>query len=141
MNHSWPNYWLFFYRCPYTYTIDLFFLLILYMHKEWSKLVIKTTRGENSYCLCFWHQWPFGVSKSWFQKFINKSKLIQSIIYKKTSSSLAFEVLSKLNIQGKFPQKNSFWFLDQKNLSCDIPQTILLSIYFQHQNTFFCKFN
>jgi hypothetical protein len=70
-------------RCPYTYTLNIFSYLFRTCTREWSKLVIKTTNGENSYHLCSWHQWPFGASWSWFQKFIIKSKLIQSIIYKK----------------------------------------------------------
>ncbi len=105
--HVWPNSWLFSFKCPYTYTIDIFSCLFSTCTREWSKLVINTTKCENSCHLCSWHQWPFGASQSWFQKFITKSKLIQSIIYKKTSRRLAFEVFSEINILKQFP-KNRF---------------------------------
>jgi len=70
-----------FFKCPYIYTLYVY--IYSTCTREWSKLVIKTTNGENSYHLCSWHQWPFGASQFWFQKFITKSKLIQSIIYKR----------------------------------------------------------
>jgi hypothetical protein len=43
-----------------------------------------------------------------------KWKLIQSIIYKKTSSKLAFEVFLKINIQKKSQKTNPFVFLIKK---------------------------
>jgi hypothetical protein len=91
-----PN--LFIFKCPYTYTIDIFSCLFSTCIREWSKLVIKALKGENNYHLCSWHQSPFKASQSWFLKFMTKSKLIQSIICKKTSSRLAFEIFSKINI-------------------------------------------
>jgi len=101
------------FKCPYTYTLNMYFCLFNTCIREWSKLVIKITKDENSYHLCSWHQWPFRTSWSWFQKFITKWKLIQSIIYKKTSSRLAFEVFLKINIQEKFPKSKflnlCFW--------------------------------
>jgi hypothetical protein len=123
------------FKCPYT--LDIFSYLYSTCTREWSKLVIKTTNGENNYHLCFWHQWPFGASQSWFQKFIIKSKLVQSIIYKKTSSKLTFEVFSKINIQEKLSKKYSFYVPNQKNLLCDILKTFFLCIHFPHQFIFF----
>jgi hypothetical protein len=88
LNHSLPNSWFFPFKRPYTCTLDTFSCLFSTCTREWSKLVIKITKGENSYHLCSWHQWPFGASWSWFQKIIIKSKLIQWIIYKRQQVSL-----------------------------------------------------
>jgi len=105
--------------------------------KEWSKIAIKTTKGENSYHLCSWHQCPFEASQSWFQKFITKSKLIQSIIYKRHQVGWHLEYFQKITSM-KISQKiDSFCVLDKKNLSCDILETFSLCIHFPHQNTFF----
>jgi len=76
--------------------------------REWSKLIIKIKQDENNYHLCSSRQWPFKTPQSWFKKFITKWKLIKSIIYKKTSSRLAFEIFLKISIQKKFP-KNRFF--------------------------------
>jgi hypothetical protein len=40
------------FKCPYTYTLDIFSCLFSTCTREWSKLIIKTTKGENSYHLC-----------------------------------------------------------------------------------------
>jgi len=60
------------FKCFHIYTLVIFSCLFSACTREWSKLVIKTTKGENSYHLCFWHQWPFKTSWSWLQKFIAK---------------------------------------------------------------------
>jgi hypothetical protein len=124
------------FKCLYTYTLDIFSCLFSARTREWSKLVIKTTKGENSYHLCFWHQWPFGNSWSWLQKFITKWKLIQSIIYKKNSSRLAFKVFLKINIQEKFP-KNRFLLCSwSKNPSCDIAKCFPYAFIFHIKNIY-----
>ncbi len=59
LTHSWPNFWLFSFKCLYTYnyTLDIFsYLFYTWTIWEWSKLVIKITKDENSYHLCYWHQ-------------------------------------------------------------------------------------
>ncbi len=111
MNNYWPihdpvpN---FFLLTVLTYTLHIFSCLFSTCTREWSKLVFKTTKGENNYHLCSWHQWPFRTSWSWFQKFIIKWELIQSIIYKRHQVKLAFEVFLKINIEENFQKNNSF---------------------------------
>ncbi len=140
LTHYWPNYWLFSFKYPYIYALYVFSCLFNTCTREWSKLVIRTTKGENSYHLCFWYQWPFGASRSWFQIFITISKLIQLIIYNKTSNRFAYEVLKKNNIQEKFPQNRFFLCLDQKSFVWHSSHFFLMHS-FSHQNTTYCKFN
>jgi hypothetical protein len=115
LTHFWPNYWLFSFKCPYNYTLDIFSCLFNTCTRKWSKLVIKTTTGENSYHSCSWHQWPFGVLGFQFQKFITKSKLIQSITYKKHQIDWHLKYFQNLTSK-KNSQKIDFFFcvFDQK---------------------------
>jgi len=70
--------------------------------------------------ICVLDQWPFGASRSWFQKFITKSKLIQSIIYKR-QVGWHLKYSQKLASKKNFQKIDSFCVPNQKNLSCDIP--------------------
>ncbi len=141
MNYSYPNSWFFSFKCPYIYTLDILSCLFKTCTREWSKLVIKTTKGENSYHLCSWHKWPFGASWSWLQKFITKSKLIQSIIYKRHQVGWHLKYSQKLTSKKNSQKLNSFCVPDQKTFSCDIFETFSLCIHSPYQNTFLCNFN
>jgi hypothetical protein len=129
------------FKCPYAYKLDIFSCLFNRCIREWSKIVIKITKGENNYHLCSWHQWPLGISLSWLPKFITKWKMIKLIIYKKISSRLAFEVFLKINIWEKFPKSRFLLHSRWKNPWCYILETFSLCIHSLHQNIFFCKFN
>jgi len=56
LTHSWPNFDPipnhFSFKCPYTYTLDIFSCLFSTCTREWSKQIIKITKDENSYHLC-----------------------------------------------------------------------------------------
>jgi hypothetical protein len=115
LNHSWPIPDFFSFKCPYIYTLDIFSYLLNTCTREWPKLVIKTTNSENSYHLCYWHQWPFGASWSWFQKFITKSKLIQLIIYKRHQVGWHLKYFQKLTSKKNSQKIVSFCVPNQKN--------------------------
>jgi hypothetical protein len=128
------------FKCPYTYILDIFSCLFsTCCTKEWSKLVIKITKGENSYHLCSWHQWPFRTSRSWLQKFITRWKLIQSIIYKKHQVGWHLKYSLKLTSKKNSQKKNSFCVHHQKNPLCYILETFSLCIHFPHQKQFWKK--
>jgi hypothetical protein len=81
------------------------------------------------------------ASKSYLKKIIIKSKLIQSIIYKRHQVGWHFKYSQKLTSMENLQKSDSFWVLDKKNLSCDILKFFSLRIHFSHQNIFFWKFN
>jgi hypothetical protein len=89
--------------------LDIYFCLFSTCTREWSKSVIKTTKGENSYHLCFLHQWPFGTSWYWFQKIIIKWKLIQSIIYKRHQVGWHLKYSQKIASKKNSQKINSFY--------------------------------
>jgi hypothetical protein len=78
---------------------DFFSCLFSICTRNGSKLIIKTTKGENFYHLCSWHQSPFKTSQFWFQKFLIKWKLIQSIIYKRHWVVWHLKYFLKINIK------------------------------------------
>jgi hypothetical protein len=129
LTHYWAKYWLFSFKYPYIYALDVFSCLFNTCTREWSKLVIRTTKGENSYHLCFWHQWPFGASRSWFQIFITISKLIQSIIYRKHQIGLHMKYFKKIPSKKNSHKIDSFCVLI-KNPLCDILHIFSLCIHF-----------
>jgi hypothetical protein len=45
-----PNFFNF--KCPYTYTLNIFSIYFVHAQGKWSKLVIRITKDENSYHLC-----------------------------------------------------------------------------------------
>ncbi len=116
LNHSWLVLD-FFLLNVFTLTLDIFSYLFITCTRKWSKRIIKTINGGNSYHLCSWHQWPFGVSSWFFQKIITKSKSIQLIIYKRHQIGWHLKYLTKLASKTNFQKIDSF-FVRNKKILC-----------------------
>ncbi len=96
------------FKCPYTYTLDIFSYLFNTCRREWSKLIIKTIMVKIVIICVLDINGPFGASQFWFQKFITKSKLIQSIICKRHQVSSHLKYSQKLTSKFFFQNVDSF---------------------------------
>jgi hypothetical protein len=107
------------------------------MHKGMIQTIIKQQMVKIVIICVLDINGPLGASQSWFQKFVTKSKLIQSIIYKRHQVGWHLKYSQKLISKKNSPKIDFFCVLDKKNLSCDIPENFPLCIHFSHQDTFF----